>query len=177
MSKFDKFDIHSELPEEVMGEVKERAAAAVAEQGTPEIVVRNKCAGQEYCVICVLGNNCSQKSPESCIQVLGAFPTIESAKKFAKDVSETSPQFDLYCASMYKWLPLNTRPEDATNTHWRNEKVEELMQDYMQTRALSKEIFEERKRLCAEQNKKDNALIEEKDEVASKIEEIEIEEN
>ena len=171
MSKSDKFDIDSELSEEVMGEVKQCAAAEVAEQNTPEIVVRNKCAGQEYCVICVLGNNCRQKCTEACIQVLGAFPTIESAKKFAKEVSEASPQFDLYCASMYKWLPLNTRPEDATNTHWRNEKVEELMQDYMQTRALSKEIFEERKHLCADQNKKDNELIE----VESKIEEVKIE--
>ena len=151
-----KFNIDSELPVDVMEDAKKRANETVLEQETPEIRVPTKCSNQEFCVLSVLGKNCRQKSDEACVQFLGAFGTIEQAQRFAKDVSEASPQFDLYCASMYKWLPLNTKPEDATNTHWRNEKVDELMKDYMHSKALSKEIFEERKRLCAEQNKKDN---------------------
>lgn len=154
--QMSKFNIDSELPNDVMEDAKKRAEQLVLEQEIPEIRVPTKCSNQEFCVLSVLGKNCRQKSDEACVQFLGAFGTIEQAQRFAKDVSEASPQFDLYCASMYKWLPLNTKPEDATNTHWRNEKVDELMKDYMHAKALSKEIFEERKRLCAEQNKKDN---------------------
>ena len=156
-----KFTIDSELPADVMRDAEKRAEDFVKENKRPEITIPVKCPGQEFCVLSVLGKNCRQKTEEACVQFLGAFATLDMAKKFAKEVSEVSPDFDLYCASMYKWLPLNTRPEDAVNTHWRNEKVEDLMQDYMRTKALSKEMFDERKRLCAEQNKKDNAQLQE----------------
>lgn len=155
------FTIDSELPSDVLDSAKKRAASAVEEQlqteGVPQISIPHKCTGQEFCVMAILGSECRQKSDVACVNFLGAFSTIDHAQQFAKDVSEVSPHFDLYCASMYKWLPLNTRPEDAANTHWRNEKVEKLMQDYMNRKALSKEIFEERKRLCTKSNVDDTS--------------------
>ena len=117
-----KFTIDSELPSDVLDAAKERAASAVQEQlqteGVPQIRIPHKCTSQEFCVMAILGSECRQKSDVACVNFLGAFSTIDHAQQFAKDVSDVSPHFDLYCASMYKWLPLNTSPEDAANTHW-----------------------------------------------------------
>ena len=94
-----KFTIDSELPSDVLKDAEKRAADFVKENNIPEITVPVKCPGQEFCVLSVLGKNCRQKADEPCVQFLGAFATIDMAKKFAKEVSVVSPDFDLYCAS------------------------------------------------------------------------------
>lgn len=149
----ESFTIDSKLPEDMIDECKLRAKMKVEERGQPILKVENKPSGQTFVVLCIVGSQCRQKNEVSCVQVLGCFPTAESGSRFAAEVSKTSPDFDIYVAEMYKWLPLNTKPEDAQNVVWRNKKVDELMHDYAEQRALNQELFEARKSACTEAHK------------------------
>ena len=102
---------------------------------------------QEYAVISMLGPHTRQQADIACVQILGVFPTAEVANAFAKQVSLKSPSFDLFVVQMCKWLPLNGSPEQSTNEVWRNEKVQELFDDYVTNVAMTNEVFNERKSL------------------------------
>ena len=142
------FTIDDTLPEELVEQCVERAKQEVAESDVPVITVDSKPGGQQYVVMSMIGPNCNQKCSTPCVQFLGAFPTQPCATKFAENVSKSSPAFDIYVAEMYKWLPTNAKPEDAQNTRWRNLQVNNLMHEYMEQKAINKEIFEARKQAC-----------------------------
>ena len=151
------FTIDSKLPDEVVEQCRANANQKVKDEGNPVLQVENKMPGQTFVVLCIIGSECRQKSDVSCVQVLGCFPTAEAGSKFAAEVSKGSPDFDIYVAEMYKWLPLNAKPEDAQNVVWRNKKVDELMTDYAERRAMNHELFEARKTVCTEAHKALNA--------------------
>lgn len=95
----------------------------------------------------MLGPHTRQQADIACVQILGVFPNVEVANTWAKRVSLKSPAFDLFVVQMCKWLPLNGAPEQSTNEVWRNEKVQELFDDYVTNVAMTNEVFNERKNL------------------------------
>ena len=140
------FTVDSDLPQTSLNACLERAKAAhrpVLDVGElkPQL--------QEYAVISMLGPHTRQQSEIACMQILGAFPNAEVANTFAKQVALKSPDFDLFVVQMCKWLPLNGSPEQTTNEVWRNEKVQELFDDYASHLAMSNEVFHERKGLLS----------------------------
>ena len=137
------FTIDSELPKSSIEQCAERA-----EQSKVTPVLRtDRPPSQNFAVISILGPHTRQQSDIACVQILGAFPDAEVANKFAKDVSRSNPHFDLFVVQMGKWLPLNGSPDQSTNETWRNEKVQELMNDYATYLAVSNEMYHERKNL------------------------------
>ena len=137
------FTIDSELPQSSIDKCAERAekvkVAPVLRTESPP--------SQDFAVISMLGPHTRQQSDIACLQIIGAFPDAETANKFAKDVSRSNPHFDLFVVQMNKWLPLNGSPEQSTNETWRNEKVQDLMNDYSTYLAMSNEMYHERKTL------------------------------
>ena len=136
-----------DLSEDKLSECVERATSSVETKPVPEINIPNMCRNQEYVCMSIIGTNARQKGDTAVIQILGCFPSLETGQEFAKEVGRKSPAFDIYVAPMYKWVPVNTRPEDAQSVEYCNSKVDELMKDYRMRQEMSNEIFEERRRL------------------------------
>jgi len=134
------------LSPEKLIECEKSALEKVESEAVPVIEVPHKCPGQEYSVVSIIGTKTRQKSDTACMQILGNFATLEAAQTFTREVGKKSPAFDIYVAPMFKWLPINTSPDDAQNVEYCNDKVDELMKDYRLRKAMSDEVFEERKR-------------------------------
>lgn len=150
------FTIDSDLPDAVKELCEEKADEDINDMPCPEITVDPKPNGQAFVVLSVIGPNCRQKSDTALVQIIGCHASHAAAVKFAQQVSESSPDFDIFVADMYKWLPLNAKPENATNTHWQNNEVETLMAEYHRRRTISKNMFDARKTICIEANRQMN---------------------
>ena len=152
------FTIDSKLPDAVQELCEKKADEITSDMPCPEIIVDPKPSGQAFVVLSIIGPNCRQKSDTALVQILGCHASHAAAVKFAQQVSGSSPDFDIFVADMYKWLPLNAKPEDATNTHWQNKEVDTLMAEYNKRREISKNLFDARRTICIEANRQKNAV-------------------
>lgn len=102
--------------------------------------------GQLFACLSVVGPECPQKTDKFGIKIRGCFGTRDEAANHAKRLQKDDATFDIYVVDMYKWLlipPDNIKIED---THYNDEKLEELMSAYRENQAAGARHFEERKR-------------------------------
>lgn len=104
--------------------------------------------GQNFALISIVGKNCNQKteSGESGLKIRGCFSTAEEAASWAKKLQKDDATFDIYVVDMYKWLLIPPKTEEIENTHYNEDKLEEMMQEYKKNQALGKRMFEQRVR-------------------------------
>ena len=53
---------------------------------------------------------------------------------------------DIYVVDMYKWLLIPPQRDQIEDTHYQNDKLEEIMQGYRKNQASASAMFEKRKR-------------------------------
>ena len=102
--------------------------------------------GQLFACMSFVGPECPQKNEKFGIKIRGCFQTKDEAASHAKRLQKEDSTFDIYVVDMYKWLlipPDNTAIED---THYTNEKLEEIMTKYKESQAMATQMFEQRKR-------------------------------
>lgn len=102
--------------------------------------------GQVYACLSVVGPECPQKCDKFGIKIRGAFATKDEAAAHAKRLQEEDSTFDIYVVDMYSWLLIPPDPAKIEDSHYTNEKLEELMEGYRKNQRDAAKLFEERKR-------------------------------
>ena len=102
--------------------------------------------GQLFACLSVVGPDCPQKTDKFGIKIRGCFATQDEAAKHAARLQKEDATFDIYVVDMYKWLLIPPDRDQIENTHYADEKLEELMQKYKENQSMARKMFEERKR-------------------------------
>ena len=101
--------------------------------------------GQLYACLSIVGPDSPQKNDKFGIKIRGAFSNREEAANHAKRLQKEDPTFDIYVVDMYKWLLIPPDPNAIEDTHYQNEKLEEIMTGYRENQAQAARMFQERK--------------------------------
>ena len=102
--------------------------------------------GQNFAVISVVGPDCPQKTDKFGLKISGCFATQEEASSYAKKLQQDNGNFDLYVCNLYKWLLIPPDRDHIDDTHYSDEKLEEIMNKYKENQAMASKMFDERKR-------------------------------
>jgi len=101
--------------------------------------------GQLYACLSIVGPDSPQKNDKFGIKIRGAFSNRDEAANHAKRLQKEDPTFDIYVVDMYKWLLIPPDPNAIEDTHYQNEKLEEIMTGYRENQAQAARMFQERK--------------------------------
>ena len=110
--------------------------------------------GQLYACLSVVGPECPQKTDQFGIKIRGCFASKEEAAGHAKRLQKEDSTFDIYVVDMYKWLLIPPDPTKIEDSHYTNERLEEIMTGYRENQRQAAKMFEERKRDMIEQGDK-----------------------
>lgn len=102
--------------------------------------------GQLFACLSIVGPECPQKNDKFGIKLRGSFGTQDEAAKWAARLQKEDATFDIYVVEVGKWLLIPPDPEKIEDTHYANEKLEELMTGYRENQAAAAKMFAERKR-------------------------------
>tara|TARA_B110000483_G_scaffold139864_1_gene167051 strand:+ start:10858 stop:11451 length:594 start_codon:yes stop_codon:yes gene_type:complete len=102
--------------------------------------------GQLFACLSVVGPEAPQKNDQFGIKIRGAFSTRDEAASHAKRLQGEDSTFDIYVVDMYKWLLIPPDPSKIEDSHYTNDKLEELMTGYRDNQAQAAKMFSERKR-------------------------------
>ena len=102
--------------------------------------------GQLFACLSIVGPECPQKTDKFGIKIRGAFPTRDEAANHAKRLQREDGVFDIYVVDMFKWLLIPPDPATISDSHYTNEKLEEIMVKYQENQSQAAKMFEERKR-------------------------------
>ena len=102
--------------------------------------------GQVFACISLVGPDCPQKTDKFGMKIRGCFATRDEASNHAKRLQKDDATFDIYVVDMYKWLLIPPDRDHIEDTHYSEDKLEELMQGYKENQAQAHRMFEQRKR-------------------------------
>jgi len=102
--------------------------------------------GQLFGCISIVGPECPQKNDKFGLKIYGAFPTRDEAANHAKRLQKEDATFDIYVVDLCKWLLIPPDREHIEDTHYTDEKLEEIMTKYRENQSHAAKMFEERKR-------------------------------
>jgi hypothetical protein len=102
--------------------------------------------GQAFACLSIIGPACPQKTDKLAIKIRGVFATSEDAKNHAKKLQQADAVVDIYVVDMYSWLIIPPDPATIEDSHYTNEKLQELMDKYQENQRMAASMFEERKR-------------------------------
>ncbi len=102
--------------------------------------------GQNFFILAVVGPDCPQKTDKFGIKISGGFATREEAGNHAKKMQADCADYDLYVVDGYKWLLIPPPRDEIKDTHYVDEKLEQLFTVYNENQVMASKMFEERKR-------------------------------
>ena len=102
--------------------------------------------GQAFACISFVGPDLPQKNDKFGMKIRGCFSTRDEAGQHAKRLQKEDALVDIYVVDMYKWLLIPPDREQIENTHYQNDKLEEIMVKYRQSQSAAAAMFEKRKR-------------------------------
>ena len=102
--------------------------------------------GQLFGCISIIGPECPQKNDKFGLKIYGTFPTRDEAGNHAKRLQKEDGTFDIYVVDLCKWLLIPPDRDHIEDSHYNDEKLEEIMSKYRENQALAAKMFEERKR-------------------------------
>ena len=88
----------------------------------------------------------------------GAFPTIEEAKAHAKHLQEVNGDFNIFVGEGFKWMYFNRDLEKCTDVVYKEERLNEIMQEYKHQNELKEKMEKERQTKMIEEMEKDNKV-------------------
>lgn len=103
-------------------------------------------SGQKFCLISFVSPSGNQKCDVNGVKVRGSFDTLEEANKVADRLRNTDPDFDIYVASVGKWLPWYPDPKTMPDINYQESQLNQLVKGHKENQIMSKQHFEERKR-------------------------------
>jgi hypothetical protein len=102
--------------------------------------------GQLFACVSFVGPDLPQKNDKFGMKIRGCFPTRDEAGTHAKRLQKEDAIVDIYVVDMYKWLLIPPDREQIEDTHYQNEKLEEIMSKYRANQSQAAAMFEKRKR-------------------------------
>ena len=102
--------------------------------------------GQLFACVSFVGPDLPQKNDKFGMKIRGCFPTRDEAGTHAKRLQKDDGIVDIYVVDMYKWLLIPPDREQIQDTHYQNEKLEEIMTKYRANQSQAAAMFEKRKR-------------------------------
>lgn len=102
--------------------------------------------GQLYACISLVGPDCPQKTDKFGLKIRGAFSSRDEAARHAKRLQAEDATFDIYVVDMYQWLLIPPDRDHIEDTHYNDDKLEEIMGKYRENQAQAAKMFDERKR-------------------------------
>jgi hypothetical protein len=102
--------------------------------------------GQSFACISFVGPDQPQKNEQLGMKIRGCFATRDEAASHAKRLQKEDAICDIYVVDMYKWLLIPPQRDQIEDTHYQNDKLEEIMQGYRKNQAAASSMFEKRKR-------------------------------
>lgn len=101
--------------------------------------------GQLYACLSIVGPEAPQKNDKFGIKIRGAFSTRDEAANHAKRLQKEDATFDIYVVDLYKWLLIPPDLSKIEDSHYNNDKLEELMKGYKENQAMASKMFNDRK--------------------------------
>ncbi len=102
--------------------------------------------GQLFACVSFVGPEMPQKNEHLGMKIRGCFSTREEAATHAKRLQREDAIVDIYVVDMYKWLLIPPDRSKVEDTHYANEKLEEIMTKYRENQSQAAAMFEKRKR-------------------------------
>ena len=102
--------------------------------------------GQLFACVSFVGPELPQKNDKFGMKIRGCFPSRDEAGTHAKRLQKEDAIVDIYVVDMYKWLLIPPDREQIEDTHYQNEKLEEIMTKYRANQSQAAAMFEKRKR-------------------------------
>ena len=102
--------------------------------------------GQKFALVSFI-----KEADKIVMNIWGAFPDEESAKRHCTKLMEINNQFDIFMTSMYNWVPCAPSKEQIQEEHFSNQYLEELMTSYEAAQREAQAAFEKRKQELLEQ--------------------------
>lgn len=103
-------------------------------------------SGQVFALISLVGPDLPQKNDKFGLKIRGVFSDVDSAKGFAKRLQREDATFDIYVVEMGKWLLIPPDRDHIDDTHYVNDKLEEIMSKYRENQRNAAAMFEKRKK-------------------------------
>jgi hypothetical protein len=101
---------------------------------------------QEYAVVSIIGHGLNQTYEKTAVKIRGVFNDIERAKSHALALQKIDDMFDNFVVEMYAWLILPPEKLDLDiETHYADQKLEELIQGQIESTNQNKAEFERHK--------------------------------
>lgn len=102
--------------------------------------------GQNFACVSFVGPDCPQKNEKMGMKIRGCFATREEAGNHAKRLQKEDAIVDIYVVDCGAWLLIPPDREQITDTHYQNDKLEEIMTKYRENQSQAASMFEKRKR-------------------------------
>lgn len=102
--------------------------------------------GQLFACVSFVGPDLPQKNEQLGMKIRGCFATRDEAATHAKRLQKEDALVDIYVVDMYKWLLIPPDRSKIEDTHYANEKLEEIMTKYRENQSAAAAMFEKRKR-------------------------------
>lgn len=102
--------------------------------------------GQLFACVSFVGPELPQKNDKFGMKIRGCFQSRAEAGTHAKRLQKEDAIVDIYVVDMYKWLLIPPDREQIEDTHYQNEKLEEIMTKYRANQSQAASMFEKRKR-------------------------------
>jgi hypothetical protein len=102
--------------------------------------------GQLFACVSFVGPDQPQKNELLGMKIRGCFPTRDEAGQHAKRLQKEDALVDIYVVDMYKWLLIPPNRDMIEDTHYQNDKLEEIMTGYRKNQSAASAMFEKRKR-------------------------------
>ena len=97
--------------------------------------------GQLYACISIVGPDCQQKTDKFGLKIRGCFASRDEAGSHAKRLQKEDATFDIYVVDMYKWLLIPPDRDQIEDTHYGEDKLEELMTKYRENQSQAAKMF------------------------------------
>ena len=129
---------------------------------------------QKYCLLSFLVSDKDSKHRNLVgIKFRGAYSTIEEAQEHSKRLQSSDKYHHIYVGETGKWLPFSPNPDDIKKQEYQNEKLNELMEGYLENQIKKDIHFEQRKAEMIRENVERNLKIKEENAKKENVEDVE----
>ena len=94
------------------------------------------------------------------VKFRGSFQSLDDAKKYSTHLSDLDNRFDIYLGQTGFWYPFDPPSESVKNQEFRDEKLNGLMQGYLENKTKSDIYFKQRMREMMEKKIEDSVATE-----------------
>jgi hypothetical protein len=106
----------------------------------------NMLPGQSYALISIVGPEQPQKHDKLALKIYSVHASVEDAKKYAARLQKEDATFDIYVVETCTWGLIPPSRDMNIETHYVDERLEEIMTKFHENKRMAAALFEKRKR-------------------------------